>query len=154
LHYFEAGFGKPLVLLHGFSQSAEQFKFQIESLKDRYRVIALDLRGHGNSEKPGFGLKLHRFATDLREMLLAASLQDVTLLGHSIGCAVIWAYWELFGPDRLSKLVLTDESALLIDNPAWSAEEREAAGSILTPTSLWDTINALAGRKAKQPGAA
>ena len=58
LHYLEAGAGKPLVLVHGFSQTAEQFKFQIEGLGDRYRVIALDLRGHGESEKPNFGLKI------------------------------------------------------------------------------------------------
>src|SRR3979409_593776 len=56
LHYLEAGAGKPLVLIHGLSQTAEQFKFQIEGLADRYRVIALDLRGHGESEKPNFGL--------------------------------------------------------------------------------------------------
>jgi pimeloyl-ACP methyl ester carboxylesterase len=72
LHYLEAGGGKPLVLVHGFSQTAEQFKFQIEGLADRYRVITLDLRGHGESEKPNFGLKIHRLAEDLREALIAA----------------------------------------------------------------------------------
>src|SRR3984893_8814509 len=66
LHYLEAGAGKPLVLIHGLSQTAEQFKFQIEGLPDRHRVIALDLRGHGESEKPNFGLKIHRLAEDLR----------------------------------------------------------------------------------------
>jgi non-heme chloroperoxidase len=145
LHYLEAGAGKPLVLVHGFSQTAEQFKFQIEGMADRYRVIALDLRGHGESDKPNFGLKIHRLAQDLREALVAANAEDVTLLGHSMGCSIIWAYWELFGADRLDKLVLTDEPPILTSNPAWTPEESEAAGSILTPASLWETANARLG---------
>lgn len=149
LHYLEAGAGKPLVLLHGISQTAEQFKFQIEGLADRYRVIALDLRGHGESEKPDFGLKIHRLAEDLREALVAANADDVTLLGHSMGCSVIWAYWELFGADCLGKIVLTDEPPMLTSNPVWTPEEHEAAGSIYTPASLWETANAVAGPDAE-----
>ena len=145
LHYLEAGAGRPLVLVHGISQTAEQFKFQIEALGDRYRVIALDLRGHGESDKPDFGLKIHRLAQDLREALVAANARDVVLLGHSMGCSVIWAYWELFGADRLGKIVLIDEPAMLTANPAWTAEEVEAAGPIHTPASLWETANALPG---------
>jgi pimeloyl-ACP methyl ester carboxylesterase len=75
LHYSEAGAGKPLVPIHGFFQTAEQFKFQIEGLGDRYRVIALDLRGHGESEKPNFGLKIHHLAENLREALVAAECE-------------------------------------------------------------------------------
>jgi non-heme chloroperoxidase len=108
-------------------------------------VIALDLRGHGESEKVNFGLKIHRLAQDLREALVAANADDVTLLGHSMGCSVIWAYWELFGADRLGKIILTDEPPMLTSNPAWTPEECEAAGSIHTPASLWETANALAG---------
>ena len=125
LHYLETGVGKPLVLVHGFSQAAEQFKFQIEGLGDRYRVIALDLRGHGESEKPNFGLKIHRLAQDLREALVATNADDVTLLGHSMGCSVIWAYWKLFGAGRLGKTILTDEPRMLTSNAAWTTEERE-----------------------------
>jgi non-heme chloroperoxidase len=145
MRYLEAGAGKPLVLVHGFSQTAEQFKFQIEGLADRYRVIALDLRGHGESEKPNFGLKIHRLAKDLCEALIAAKADEVTLLGHSMGCSVILAYWELFGADRLGKIVLTDEPPMLTSNPVWTPEEAEAAGSILTPASLWETANARVG---------
>ena len=92
LHYLETGAGKPVVLVHGFSQAAEQFKFQLEGLGDRYRAIALDLRGHGESEKPNFGLKIHRLAEDLREALIAAKATILPLLGHSMGRSVIWAY--------------------------------------------------------------
>src|SRR5260221_11432136 len=151
LHYLEAGAGKPIVPVHGISQTAEQFKFQIEGLSDRYRVIALDLRGHGESEKVNFGLKIHRLAQDLREALVAANADDITLVGHSMGCTVIWAYWELFGADRLGKIVLIDQSPMLTSNPAWTPEEREAAGSMYTPAALWETANALAGPDGQAP---
>ncbi len=52
IHYMEAGTGKPLVLIPGWSQTAAQFKHQLEGLSDRYHVIALDMRGHGESDKP------------------------------------------------------------------------------------------------------
>jgi len=108
LHYLEAGSGKPLVLIHGWSQCAEEFKHQIAGLSDRYRVIAIDQRGHGDSEKPGFGYRIQRLAKDLQDLLVSLNLQDVTVLGHSIGCSVIWCYWDLFGSDRLAKIVLVD----------------------------------------------
>lgn len=49
LRYVEAGSGRPLVMVPGWSQTAAQFEHQLAGLSDRYRVIALDLRGHGES---------------------------------------------------------------------------------------------------------
>jgi non-heme chloroperoxidase len=145
LHYLEAGSGPTLVLVHGWSQSAEQFAFQIDGLSDRYHVIAIDQRGHGESEKPNHGLKIQRLAVDLHDVLTALDLRDVTLLGHSMGCSVIWCYWDLFGSERLARLALIDEPPLLTSNPAWSPEVAEAAGAIFTPAVVTDTCNALAG---------
>jgi hypothetical protein len=48
LHYLEAGSGKPILMIPGWSQTAEQFKYQLTGLSDRYRVIAVDMRGHGD----------------------------------------------------------------------------------------------------------
>jgi len=58
LHYLEAGSGPTLVLVHGWSQSAEQFRHQIDGLSDRYHIVAFDQRGHGESEKPDHGYKI------------------------------------------------------------------------------------------------
>jgi len=145
LHYLEAGSGKPLVLIHGWSQCAEEFKHQIAGLSNRYRVIAVDQRGHGESEKPGFGYKIYRLSKDLFEFLVSLDLTDVTVLGHSMGCSVIWAYWDLFGADRLAKIILVDEPPHLTSNPAWTPAETEAAGPLFSPESAYDTCNALAG---------
>lgn len=151
LHYLEAGSGKPFVLIHGWSQTAEEFKHQIAGLSSSYRLIAIDQRGHGESEKPGFGYKIHRLSKDLRELLIYLDLTDVTVLGHSMGCSVIWGYFELFGVDRLAKIVLVDEPAHLTANPAWSAAETEAAGPIFSsPEVTYDTCNALAGPEGEE----
>ncbi len=145
LRYMEAGSGKPLVLLHAWTLCAEVFKHQIAGLSDRYRVIAVDQRGHGDSSKPGFGFKIQRLSQDLRDVLVSLDLRDVTVLGHSMGCSVIWCYWDLFGADRLGKLILVDEPPFLTSNPAWTQAETDAAGPIFTPASVVETCNALAG---------
>jgi pimeloyl-ACP methyl ester carboxylesterase len=82
---------------------------------------------------------------DVHEFLEANKLDNVTLAGHSMGCSVIWGYWEHYGKDRLSKLILIDQMPMITSNPAWSDQERENAGSILDGKSLFETINALAG---------
>ena len=145
LHYFEAGSGKTLVMIPGWSQTAEQFKYQIDGLSDRYHCIAIDMRGHGESEKVDFGYKISRLSKDLHDVLTALDLDKVVLLGHSMGCSVIWSYWDLFGAERLDKLILVDEPPLLTSNSAWSEEELAAAGAVFTPEEVIQTCNALAG---------
>ncbi len=145
LYYLEAGSGKPILMIPGWSQTAEQFKHQITGLSDRYRVIAVDMRGHGESDKPDFGYKISRLAKDVHDMIHALDLDAVNILGHSMGCSVIWNYYDMFGPERLSKLLLIDQMPMITSNPAWSEAERIDAGAIFTPQSLYETINALAG---------
>ena len=89
LRYQEAGEGKPLVMLPGWSQSAAEFKYQVSALAENRRVIALDQRGHGESDKPETGYRIARLAADLREVLIALDLRGVDILGHSMGCSVI-----------------------------------------------------------------
>lgn len=145
LRYVEAGSGPPLVMLHGWSQSAALFKHQIETLAEKYRVIALDMRGHGNSEKPDHGYRVSRLAADLHDVIEALGLKSVTLLGHSMGCAVIWSYWELFRGKRISKIVLVDEPPVVVANPGWTAEERWTAGGIMEPDDLYRFADRLSG---------
>jgi len=138
LHYAEAGSGRPLVLIPGWSQSAAQFKHQLAGLSDRYRVIALDLRGHGESAKPAYGYRIARFAKDVHDALVALDLTDVNLLSHSMGCSVVWCYWDLFGSARLAKLIFVDQSPFMTANPSWTQAEREATEFALDPPMLRD----------------
>lgn len=117
LFYEEVGSGQPLLLVHGWSQTSRFFKYQLSGLADNFRVIALDLRGHGESEKPEYGLRISRFAADVNDLITQLDLKNVILLGWSMGCSVIWSYLDLFGTSRISKLVLVDEPAWLLNTP-------------------------------------
>ncbi|WP_049564803.1 alpha/beta fold hydrolase [Streptomyces sp. SBT349] len=128
IHYVEAGEGEIIVLVPGFSQSAAQFKKQVDGLSTSYRVLAVDHRGHGESGKPDHGYRISRLAADLRALLLALDIGDVTLLGHSLGCTVIWSYWDLYGSDRIKRLILADQGPIGVKElaPNARAEQRGA----------------------------
>lgn len=145
LNYIESGKGRPLVLIPGWSQTAAMYKHQIEVFSKSHRVIAVDMRGHGESSKPPHGYRIARLALDLRELLEGLRLTDVALAGHSMGCSVIWSYWDQFGADRLSKLVLIDQSPSVSFWPGWSDEEKQLAGALFDGKGLYDTCAALAG---------
>jgi non-heme chloroperoxidase len=139
------GNGTTLVLIPGWSQSAEQFKFQIEGLGDRYHVVAIDMRGHGDSEKASSGYRIERLAKDVDDVLAAMGLTKVTILGHSMGCSVLWCHFDLFGTSRIAKYVFCDQASFLTTDPSWTAQEVANYGSIFTPDSVIDTANALVG---------
>ncbi len=145
LNVLQAGSGKTLVLIPGWSQTAEQFKYQIEGLADRYRVIAVDMRGHGDSDKPGHGYRIQRLAKDVHDVLAQLELKDVTILGHSMGCSVLWCHHDLFGPQRIARYVFCDQASFLTTDPAWTLRQVADYGPIFTPESVTATAAALAG---------
>ncbi|WP_429500120.1 alpha/beta fold hydrolase [Robbsia andropogonis] len=110
LYHTDRGTGKPLVLLHGWSFSGSVFDPVIPALTENARVISVDLRGHGESDKPHHGYRVSRLAADLRELITTLDLREATLLGWSVGGAVIWSYLELFGDERIAKLVLAQQT--------------------------------------------
>lgn len=69
LHYEEKGTGQPVVLLHGNGEDSSYFKNQIEYFSKKYRVIAVDTRGHGKSERGTAPFTLRQFARDLKSFL-------------------------------------------------------------------------------------
>jgi pimeloyl-ACP methyl ester carboxylesterase len=150
LSYIRQGSGRPIVLIHGWSQCAEEFKHQIEPLSTRFDVIAVDQRSHGESQKVSYGLRISRLSKDLYELVSELDLSDVVLLGHSMGAAVIWCFIDLFGPERLSKIVLVDQSPFLTLNPHWGEQELEDSGAFLTAQQIVDGVAALRGEKAEQ----
>ena len=152
LHYFEAGQGRPIVMIPGWSQTAAQFAGQMK-LADRYRIFALDMRGHGASSKGAHGYRIHRLAKDLHDFLVAADLEDVTLLGHSMGAAVIWAYWDLYRNERIAKLVLVDQVPACANNPGWSDRQKAEAGGLWGPEGLYEAANAIAGPEGNEVSA-
>lgn len=138
-----------LVFLTGWVQTAAQFKKQVEHFKKNYRVTTYDHRGHGDSDKPSFGYRVYRLAADLESLLTQLDLRDVTLIGHSMGAAILWAHWDIFPHTRTAKLVFVDQARTLTHNPAWTDEEKAEAGSVFSPDGVYDIANALRGPRWK-----
>ncbi|MFZ0835334.1 MAG: alpha/beta hydrolase [Mycobacterium sp.] len=143
IHHLEAGNGSPLVLLPGWSQSAKTFVNQLTGLSQSWRTLAIDHRGHGHSSAPESGYHIHRLAADLRDVIVSRDLNGVHLLGHSMGCAVIWSYLELFGRERLASLILVDQMPCALRNPAWTDAQALEAGATMDAPGLFEFTDAL-----------
>ncbi len=132
LSALEGGSGHPLIMIPGWSQSAAEWQENAEALTAQRRVIALDMRGHGESDKPKYGYRVFRFAKDLNEVLNKLDISSADLLGHSMGCSVIWAYLDLFGTSRTDRLVLVDQAPCMFPQSAWHDDEKSQYGCFYT----------------------
>ncbi len=110
LNYEIYGEGPPLVLVHGFQSSTFVWDSVIETLSKRFQAIALDLRGHGDSERPAGPCRIQDFSDDLIGFLDALGLDKVDLMGQSMGgrTATLFAIEH---SDRLNRLMLVSSSA-------------------------------------------
>jgi haloacetate dehalogenase len=106
-HYLEAGDGPAVVLLHGFPETSYAWRFQIPELAKKYRVIAPDLRGYGETDKPSSGYDKRTMATDLRELMRALNLSKIALVGHDRGARVATRFAKDH-PEAVDRLVVMD----------------------------------------------
>ncbi len=109
LYYEDSGSGKPVFLIHGGGLSLGWWSRQVPALSRRFRVIAADTRGNGRSDKTPWGHRTARYAMDVRQIIETLELDDVTLVGWSIGARTVLSYIELFRDYRLKGVVLVDE---------------------------------------------
>ena len=106
LHYVEAGEGRPLIIIPSWSLTGAAYRRQLEALSRTRRVMAFDMRGHGESSTPAGGYRVSRLAADLRAVIERLALDEIDLMGHSIGSSIIWSYIDLYGrgPPRAADL--------------------------------------------------
>ncbi|MXZ75099.1 MAG: alpha/beta hydrolase [Gemmatimonadetes bacterium] len=109
LYYEDSGSGKPVFLIHGGGLSLGWWRKQVPALSQRFRVIAADTRGNGRSDKTPWGHRTARYAMDVRQIIETLDLDEVTLVGWSIGARTVLSYIELFRDYRLKGVVLVDE---------------------------------------------
>jgi len=105
IHYETAGTGRPLVFIHGWSMSARVWRYQVEALASSYRIITMDLRGHGESSPSAPGFSLEDFAADCVALFDHLDLHDAALIGWSMGVQVVLRAFAGL-TDRLVALVL------------------------------------------------
>ncbi|RPI95766.1 MAG: alpha/beta fold hydrolase, partial [Chloroflexi bacterium] len=97
---------RTFVFIHGFGGQAEQWHYQLQKFSIENRVIALDLRGHGLSDKPARGYEMSELVSDLEIALTLLKVKGkFVLVGHSYGGALVTDY-ALKNPERVERLVL------------------------------------------------
>lgn len=100
------GSGRPVVLIHGWPLSAQAWEQQVSALRAAgHRVVAHDRRGFGRSDKPESGYSYDTLADDLQRVIDQCGLQDVTLVGFSMGGGEVARYVARFGESRLHSVV-------------------------------------------------
>jgi len=107
IYYEDTGKGKPVVFIHGWPLSGSMWEYQLTELPQQgLRCITYDRRGFGKSDRPYEGYDYDSLTADLNAVLTELDLNDVTLVGFSMGGGEIARYFSLYGGARVSKVVL------------------------------------------------
>ena len=110
--YRAGGDGPVLVLIHGMAGSSATWNAVLPALAERFAVVAPDLPGHGDSDKPSTAdYSLGAYASTVRDLLVALGHERATLVGQSLGGGIAMQYTYQF-PDRCERLVLVDSGGL------------------------------------------
>lgn len=136
--------GPPILFIPGWRQAAIEWRKQSAYFSSAgFRVTTFDMRGHGESEEPAFGYRISRFAADLDDLLTHLNLRNLTIIGHSMGCSVAWAWWDQYPSShkRVAKFVFVDQAAAMVKNPAWTDEYAAQISAIFTPLDLFALAN-------------
>lgn len=107
IYYEDSGKGKPVVFIHGWPLSGSMWEYQVTQLPQQgLRCITYDRRGFGKSDRPPGGYDYNTMAGDLKSLLDELNLEDVTLVGFSMGGGEIAKYFSLYGGARVGKVIL------------------------------------------------
>lgn len=105
LYYLEQGSGKPLILLHGNGEDSSYFAHQIAFFAAKYRVIAIDTRGHGRSPRGSAPLTIEQLSCDLYAFLQMQGIASAAILGFSDGANIAMKF-AIRHPDAVEALIL------------------------------------------------
>ncbi|GIG28395.1 alpha/beta fold hydrolase [Cellulomonas marina] len=139
------GTGRPVVLIHGWPLSGESFSENVPAIAaDGYRVVTYDRRGFGRSDKPLTGYTYDTLTEDLHTLLTELDLQDVTLVGFSMGGGEVARYFSLYGAERVRSVVFASAVPPYMakgpDNPDGPLSQEQAAEMTASLTKDEDTF--------------
>ena len=105
LYYQEKGNKEPFILLHGNGENSSYFKNQIDYFSERYRVIALDTRGHGKSPRGTKTFTIEQFSCDLYDFMEGLEISNAVILGFSDGANIAMKFAIKY-PNKVKALIL------------------------------------------------
>src|SRR6202050_1656419 len=108
IHYLEAGSGRPIVFIPGWTMPAWIWQKQIDEFSKRYHVIAVDPRSQGESDQPTYGHMPETRSRDYKELVDTLDLKQPVLVGWSMAGGELVKYAEQFGTDNVGGMVLVD----------------------------------------------
>jgi len=109
LHYEEYGHGAPVLLVHGLGSSCQDWEYQIPALSTQYRVVVVDVRGHGRSDKPRERYSIPAFSADIQALLEHLNLGPVNYVGLSMG-GMIGFQLAVDRPELLKSLTIVNSA--------------------------------------------
>lgn len=125
LAYTDSGIGRPVVLIHGYPFNRSLWTEQIERLGDRYRVIAPDLRGFGDSDASAEPATMDRFAQDVALLMDHLEIPQAVIGALSMGGYIAFSFYRQF-PSRVRALILADTRAQADTEEAKQTREQQA----------------------------
>lgn len=121
IYYEDHGSGQPIFFIHGWLCSSRFWRRNMAGLENHFRVIAMDLRGHGRSSKTLQGHTVDQYARDLHALLVHLQLQRVILLGWSLGGPTVLSYWKQYHQEnRIAGLGLVDMTPYPFSAADWN----------------------------------
>jgi pimeloyl-ACP methyl ester carboxylesterase len=132
LYVKDYGYGKPVILIHGWPLSNEMWEYQIEDLVENgFRVITYDRRGFGKSSQPWNGYNYDTLTDDLKSIIDQLELTNITLVGFSMGGGEVVRYFSRYSGKNVSKAVLissvTPFRLRTESNPSGTSSEKNTA---------------------------
>ncbi|GAB5601665.1 alpha/beta hydrolase [Thermus sp. FJN-A] len=155
MHYRDCGKGRPILFVPGYSATVDTWNYQVLALADRFRCVAVDLRGHGDSDKPLSAYTYEEMCQDLKAFVEALDLRDVVFVGWSMGSGVGLKYVAEFNGDkRVAKLVMVAPATprfLATDTEPYGMTLEEAQAALEgIRVALPEVMAAFAGRNFKR----
>jgi non-heme chloroperoxidase len=120
LFYEISGAGDAVILLHGLTASHRHFQKQIPELAKHFKVIAPDLRGHGQSEATPDHLTLTRLARDIKQLMDDLHISEASFVGWSMGTHVIFEYIKNYSCSGIKKIVIVEMTPKLLKSADWN----------------------------------
>ncbi|WAW14241.1 alpha/beta fold hydrolase [Peptostreptococcus equinus] len=109
---------RPIIFLHAWGSSHHDFDYCFKNMQG-YRKIIYDHRGFGLSDKPNENMSLRHLAEDLKELIEFLKLDNLTIVGYSMGGSVLYKYIEIYGTYRLNSIVLCDITPKITNDNEW-----------------------------------